>query len=243
MAKYNGSGWHFQTIRHSNARKYGKAGGKYSTQMNITHSETKSLPRYKQLPIYNYDEASKELKEKILNNYRDINVVDVDWWDFDGLFDPTTEDFKKLGRRFKHEYDEDTKKGYSTLNNFKIESFDLDRENYLQIKDIDTKNKSTFLKQIGLTEEEIILVDKIGVNNDRENDSKIIIDFYNSNAETEKAQDRIQSKAEEGFSELIHRAKKELREQYKDLISDEAVKNTIQINEYDFDEQGKMVSK
>lgn len=30
MAKYKGSGWHFQTTRHSNARKYGKAGGSYA---------------------------------------------------------------------------------------------------------------------------------------------------------------------------------------------------------------------
>lgn len=31
MARYNGSGWHRQSIRHSNARKYGKAGGTYKT--------------------------------------------------------------------------------------------------------------------------------------------------------------------------------------------------------------------
>lgn len=31
MAKYSGKGWHFQSTRHSNARKYGKAGGKYRT--------------------------------------------------------------------------------------------------------------------------------------------------------------------------------------------------------------------
>lgn len=30
MAKYNSKGWHFQTVRHSNARKYGRAGGTYS---------------------------------------------------------------------------------------------------------------------------------------------------------------------------------------------------------------------
>ena len=29
MAKYSGSGWHHQSVRHSNARKYGHAGGKY----------------------------------------------------------------------------------------------------------------------------------------------------------------------------------------------------------------------
>lgn len=31
MAKYSGSGWHFQHTRHSNARKYGKAGGTYAS--------------------------------------------------------------------------------------------------------------------------------------------------------------------------------------------------------------------
>jgi hypothetical protein len=32
MARYSGSGWHKQSVRHSNARKYGKAGGQYSWQ-------------------------------------------------------------------------------------------------------------------------------------------------------------------------------------------------------------------
>jgi len=36
MAKYNGSGWHKQSVRHSKARKYGRAGGTYaSTQFGI----------------------------------------------------------------------------------------------------------------------------------------------------------------------------------------------------------------
>lgn len=30
MAKYSGSGWHRQSVRHSNARKYGRAGGTYA---------------------------------------------------------------------------------------------------------------------------------------------------------------------------------------------------------------------
>ena len=30
MTRYSGKGWHFQHVRHSNARKYGKAGGTYS---------------------------------------------------------------------------------------------------------------------------------------------------------------------------------------------------------------------
>jgi hypothetical protein len=30
MTRYSGKGWHFQHVRHSNAKKYGKAGGKYA---------------------------------------------------------------------------------------------------------------------------------------------------------------------------------------------------------------------
>jgi hypothetical protein len=36
MAKYNNSGWHFQSVRHSNAKRYGHAGGAYS---KVTYSK------------------------------------------------------------------------------------------------------------------------------------------------------------------------------------------------------------
>ena len=42
MSKYSGSGWHFQHIRHSNARKYGRAGGVYAKdgrQLFVTKQE------------------------------------------------------------------------------------------------------------------------------------------------------------------------------------------------------------
>lgn len=48
MAKYNGSGWHFQSVRHSNARKYGKAGGKYAdiNKLGISQFNKKGLSDY-----------------------------------------------------------------------------------------------------------------------------------------------------------------------------------------------------
>lgn len=60
MAKYNGSGWHNQSIRHSNARKYGKAGGDYA-------SITRKMDRLKQLlESKNVPELRKETYEKEL---------------------------------------------------------------------------------------------------------------------------------------------------------------------------------
>jgi hypothetical protein len=39
MAKYSGSGWHRQSTRHSNARKYGRAGGTYSGWRTMTSAQ------------------------------------------------------------------------------------------------------------------------------------------------------------------------------------------------------------
>jgi hypothetical protein len=47
MAKYSGSGWHKQSIRHSNARKYGKAGGTYKSWYNIYSPNGKFWRRMK----------------------------------------------------------------------------------------------------------------------------------------------------------------------------------------------------
>jgi len=42
MSKYSSQGWHFQSKRHSNARKYGKAGGKYSQPPVLKPKQLKS---------------------------------------------------------------------------------------------------------------------------------------------------------------------------------------------------------
>lgn len=42
MARYNGSGWHFQSVRHSNARKTGRAGGDYASK-NPLPAKNKNL--------------------------------------------------------------------------------------------------------------------------------------------------------------------------------------------------------
>lgn len=47
MTKYSGQGWHNQSIRHSNARKYGKAGGTYKSWYNIYSPNGKFWRRMK----------------------------------------------------------------------------------------------------------------------------------------------------------------------------------------------------
>ena len=45
MAKYNGSGWHLQSIRHSNARKYGRAGGTYKKSIILGTMSSPTKPQ------------------------------------------------------------------------------------------------------------------------------------------------------------------------------------------------------
>ena len=50
MARYSGSGWHNQSIRHSNARKYGKAGGTYAKRYVLigrSQGQTRILGSFK----------------------------------------------------------------------------------------------------------------------------------------------------------------------------------------------------
>jgi hypothetical protein len=63
MAKYSGSGWHFQSVRHSNARKYGRAGGTYAKVV--------------------YDPANHnawvDLGENVKEKKRFINLFSMNW--------------------------------------------------------------------------------------------------------------------------------------------------------------------
>jgi hypothetical protein len=53
MARYSGSGWHNQSIRHSKARKYGKAGGRYLVAVNM--KKAKKVGKYfKANPIFEF---------------------------------------------------------------------------------------------------------------------------------------------------------------------------------------------
>jgi hypothetical protein len=57
MSKYSGSGWHFQSERHSKARKYGKAGGTYSS---FEHHDGKTKPQI----IYTHPARGASIEEQ-----------------------------------------------------------------------------------------------------------------------------------------------------------------------------------
>jgi len=60
-----------------------------------------------EIKVYKFDELDKQTREKVIENYRFINVEDTFWYDF------IKEDFNRLG--------------------LEIQAFDLGRGNYAKI--------------------------------------------------------------------------------------------------------------
>ena len=69
MARYSGSGWHRQSIRHSNARKYGKAGGTYA---NMSIPELRGRLETNNHLAYMNQSINKEFALKKLHENQEI---------------------------------------------------------------------------------------------------------------------------------------------------------------------------
>ena len=77
-----------------------------------------------EIKVYKFEELDKQTKEKVIDNYRNINVEDFQWYDW------IKEDFIRLG--------------------LEIRSFDLDRGSFaeIHIEDFEQTSKS-IIKQFG----------------------------------------------------------------------------------------------
>ena len=73
MSKYSGKGWHFQHVRHSNARKYGKAGGKYVTT-SVFNKKGKQLKI--KVPFNKYVSEQFYAKDMPHNVLKMYNMID-----------------------------------------------------------------------------------------------------------------------------------------------------------------------
>ena len=75
MAQYNSRGWHFQSIRHSNARKYGKAGGLYKTRRMGYIVSSSKIPQGKF--CYTISDAQKEMEKQMKSGASQSGISEV----------------------------------------------------------------------------------------------------------------------------------------------------------------------
>lgn len=152
----------------------------------------------KPVEVYTFDELPDEVKQKVLENYWDINVDD-DWWDF------VYEDAKRIG--------------------VEIDKFDLD---YRKIGG-----------ELLLPVEDII--SKIFTEHGKGGDTYALALKYKNAAvqADEDAQEEINDKFKGAILNCYLRM---LKDEYEYKTSTEAIKETIEANDYEFTSDGKIFS-
>ena len=196
--------------------------------------------KQKTVNVYKFDELSDDVKEKILDKFRDINV-DYEWWECD--LDYISEQIKeKVGIDISSK---DISFDFGNGCNIYIKSSDIVSElssKYPELIDLDLPEKfGCFTNYMGG-----------GINSNLKR-SEVNIDYaefeeYDDESELrkvvyEKGIEEIKGKIEDDLDELhniLEQGFKDLWENYHNSMSDESVKETIECNEYFFTEDGSL---
>lgn len=165
--------------------------------------------------VYTFDELSEEAKQKALENLAYINVEHLEWWEF------TYEDAKRVG--------------------IKITGFDIDRRNECtgellydmeEVAENILKEHGEQCKTVAIVKR--FLAGKADILDDAKRDE-------NGDFEDEWEVDNLIDKLEkEILEDLLDEYLTILRNDYDYLISEEAIKETIEANEYEFLEDGTL---
>jgi len=152
------------------------------------------MPRKKEILIFNFDELSKQAKEKARDWYRE-GALDYEWWDI------VYEDAQNIG--------------------LKITGFDLGRSSEVDGKF--TKSCKTVAK---------LIVENHGPDTETYKDAKA---FLKDNKKTEEVSEETEN---EFLKTLLEDYRLILEKEMEYLTSDEAIDESIQANEYEFNEDG-----
>ena len=158
-----------------------------------------------EIKVYKFDELDEQTKERVIDNYRFINVEDTFW------YDSIQEEFDELG--------------------ISITAFNLDRNTAtIEIGDFQITS--------------IKIIEEFGDNVLIKQTAKNYLDEYNkieSNFEDDEdcfiELEKLDEEYEKEYSEDILSY---LRSSYDWEISDEAITETIEANDYDFTTEGKI---
>lgn len=202
------------------------------TSMKNSEQEPKSLQteqRFKHIPIFKFNEASPELQEKILENWRNkYSATDDNWADYEVL---DTDIFSNS-----------IPTGYNVTGSGDFIMFD----------NLTVIDEEKFRKKLGISKSiwdiiEYVITDDV---------NGTTIEFHDPNATwddelTEPNQnhenisrsdaDEIRN-GKEKFDQIIKEGRAVLKSSYEREFDDTFIKETIEANDYDFDEDGDITT-
>ncbi len=169
--------------------------------------------------VYKFEELSESVQEKILTNKYDINV-NYDWWE-NTYEDAANVDLKLTGF--------DIDRGSYCEGEFKYTAENTAKKIIAEHGDMceTYKTAKSFLEDVKMIESNTPVVFEEGTE-----------DEYEDYSERE---DLIKEREEDFLKSLCEDYLKVLRDEYEYQTSEEAVKETIIANEYEFTQDGRMI--
>lgn len=182
--------------------------------------------------LYEFSELSDAAKQKALEILRYTNV-DYDWWDYDGHMGFSADEIRK------HHLTEDESK--HELVKFKELHFDLDRAAYVQFDGAQFSNDETARKYLGVPKSIWERTDwsfsNVCHGGNNCNSTELEYEWRGDHDLTPR-QSAILDRAVERFKDKVHECYRNLQQSYDYLTSDEAIKESIEANEFEFTETG-----
>lgn len=183
--------------------------------------------------LYKFDELSEAAKDKAIENLYDINV-DYEWWYDEGLIDLSSKEVN--ARHLQKEY-----LGIKDmLFTWKEIYFDIDRGAYLQFEGLKVNHDDIFRKWLRIPKR-LWQNCQYSFDSHSEQNTRLVIEADKENGEDFTAKEQaIIDRAIEIFSDKIQEGLSSLRKQYEYLTSREGIIETIEANDYEFTENGKL---
>lgn len=179
--------------------------------------------------VYKWNELSEEAKQKALERYRYFNVEDDFWFDYDGKTGFSKKEIAKYHLELEHSSD---------LLEYKKLYFDIDRGWYIQFVDCEFAHEETARKFLRVPK---ALWERVYWTfiNYRENTTRLEYESQDEHEFTSK-QIQILDRAVEQFASKMHEALHDLQKTWEYQVSDEAIIESFEINDYDFTDDGRI---
>lgn len=185
--------------------------------------------------LYTFDELSESAQDKAIENLYDCNV-DYDWWDIDAecFFGFDTDELKALKRAGAT--------NTSAPLAFDKMYFNIDRGSYIQFPDLWIRDTDTFRRWLHIPS---WLIDRLqfsfGHGYSRDGDTRLTIELdHPTRYDFTPREQKIVDRAEEICNDKILECLSILRREYEYRTSREAIVESIESNEWEFTEDGKL---
>jgi hypothetical protein len=197
----------------------------------------------KTIKTYEFKELKPEIKQKVLDDNREINVNDSFWYEDDGLLELSEKEIKeskiKMSKNWyeKHANIPGEYPAYTGLFKYDKFYFSIDREWYIDFVNLNVKDTEIFRKFLGIPK--VLWCNCYWYfNTEPYNSTELVIEPFEK-AFTDLQQQLI-NKAIDKMNNKIQDALKSLDRQFDYLTSDEAIIDFFENNEMLFTEKGEI---